>query len=349
MRVSIGAGILSRNSGESMSSRATTSKNLPATIKPMLARLARNPFDSPNHIFELKWDGIRALAYVESGRIRFGNRNARDITSQFAELAGLPKQVNASQAVLDGELVSLDEQGRPSFALMQNRSQLAGGRSIRRTPAHYIAFDLLQLNGRSVMGEPLADRKNLLHEILQPSDLVQACEFIDTDGKAFFYATCELGLEGIVAKEKKSLYSPGKRSSSWLKIKRVRDSEFVIGGYAFGGKRKEPFSALLLGLHNEKGRLVYVGQVGTGFSQAEAKGLYSTLQGLHNSRCPFKEAPDIQKFIYWCRPEVVCQVRYGEFTLDGKLRYPVYEALREDKAASDCIMVDAPGWPQQLD
>ena len=331
-----------------MSSGATASRNLTATLKPMLARLTRDPFDSPNHIFELKWDGIRALAYVESGRIRFHNRNSKDITSQFGELAGLPKQVSASEAVLDGELVSLDEEGRPSFALMQQRSKGEGGQSIRKSPAHYIAFDLLQLNGRSVMGEPLAHRKNLLHEILQPSDLVQACEFIDTDGKAFFYATCELGLEGIVAKEKKSLYSPGKRSSSWLKVKRVRDSEFVIGGYAFGGKQKELFSALLLGLYSAQGRLVYVGQVGTGFSQAEAKGLYSRLQGLHSPRCPFTEAPDIQKFIYWCRPEAVCQVRYGEFTPEGKLRYPVYETLREDKAASDCIMVDAPGWPRQL-
>ena len=332
-----------------MSSGATASRNLTATLKPMLARLARDPFDSPDHIFELKWDGIRALAHVESGRIKFHNRNSKDITPQFGELEGLPKQVAASQAVLDGELVSIDDQGRPSFALMRQRSQSLRGQSNKTSAAHYIAFDLLQLNGRSVMGEPLTDRKNLLHEILEHSDLVQACEFMDADGKAFFYATCELGLEGIVAKEKKSLYSPGKRSSSWLKVKRVRDSEFVIGGYAFGGKQKELFSSLLLGLYDAQGHLVYVGQVGTGFSQAEAKGLYSTLQGLHSSRCPFKETPDIQKFIYWCLPEAVCQVRYGEFTLDGKLRYPVYETVREDKVASGCIIVDAPGWPRQLD
>lgn len=232
---------------------------------------------------------------------------------------------------------------------MQQRAQITRGQKTSKPLVHYIAFDLLHLNGRSVMGEALARRKDLLHEVLQPSELVQPCEFIDTDGKAFFHATCELGLEGIVAKDKKSLYSPGKRSSSWLKVKRVRESEFVVGGYTFGGKRKEMFSSLRLGLNNSKGRLTYVGQVGTGFSQLEAEQLYSTLQRLHTARSPFRVVTDVQKFIYWCRPKVVCQVQYGEFTLDGKLRYPVYITLREDKAAVDCMITDAPGWPSQLE
>lgn len=332
-----------------MTGSTVASRNPHTTLRPMLARLVRSPFDSPDHIFELKWDGIRALAYVESGKITFRDRNSRDITPQFPELEQLPQQVSASQAVLDGELVCLDELGRPSFALMQQRTRGSRNQQAKKPLVHYIAFDLLHLNGRSVMGEALTGRKNLLHEVLQPSDLVQPCEFIDTEGKAFFHATCELGLEGIVAKEKNSLYSPGRRSSSWLKVKRVRESEFVVGGYTFGGKRKEMFSSLLLGLYIGRGRLVYVGQVGTGFSQLEAQQLYATLQGLHTARCPFNTVPDVQKFIYWCQPKVVSQVQYGEFTPDGKLRYPVFITQRGDKAASDCTIADAPGWPSQLE
>jgi bifunctional non-homologous end joining protein LigD len=216
---------------------------------------------------------------------------------------------------------------------------------MRSFPVHYIAFDLLFLEGHPLMEQPLWKRKNLLHAILKPSEAVQACEFIEADGKAFFQATCEHGLEGIMAKEKGSPYIPGRRSSSWLKIKRMRDCDFVVGGYSFGGRRKELFSSLLLGLY-DRGELIYMGHVGTGFSDSDLKRVYSLLQQLHIPACPFRDVPRVQKFIYWCRPEVVCQVRYGEFTPDGKLRYPVFLGLREDKLAKDCVVTDAPGWPR---
>jgi ATP-dependent DNA ligase len=232
---------------------------------------------------------------------------------------------------------------------MQQRLQRqAQGRPAKTPRVHFVAFDLLYLGGASMMEEPLVHRKNLLHEILKPTDVAQACEFIDTDGNAFFQATCEHGLEGVVAKDKSSLYLAGKRSGRWLKVKRVRECEFVIGGYALGGESKEPFSSLLLGLYDGNNGLVYVGQVGTGFSRSEAKRIASLLQELHVPDCPFASPPAIQRLVYWCRPEMVCRVEYGEFTTGGKLRYSVFRTLRDDKPATDCRIADAPGWPRIL-
>ena len=181
--------------------------------------------------------------------------------------------------------------------------------------------------------------------MLASTETVQVCEFVETDGTAFFQATCDLGLEGIMAKGKSSIYVPGQRSPHWLKVKRVRESEFVIGGYSFGGARKELFGSLLLGLHDDRGRLKYVGSVGTGFSDVEAKEIYAELQSRHTEDRPFSSQPDVKRLIYWCRPELVCRVEYGEFTPGGNLRYPIYLRLRDDKLPEDCTLTDAPGWP----
>ena len=333
-----------------MTTAPQVAERLPQTLRPMLARLARHPFDSPDHLFELKWDGIRALAFIEDGRLRLLNRRSVDITPLFPELSTLPRQVRTDRAVLDGELVCLDEFGHPSYSLLQERLSRGYNRRIPRNAAQFVAFDLLYQEGHSVMKEPLSTRKNLLHDHLVPSEVAQACDFIENDGLAFFQATCQHGLEGIIAKEKSSLYIPGKRSQHWLKIKRVRESEFVIGGYTFGGMRKEPFSSLLLGLYDNDKRLVLVGQVSTGISKPVAKELATVLQGLHTTDCPFEreELPGIQKFIFWCRPELVCQVEYGEFSENGRLVYPVFEALRGDKSPVECTISDAPGWPRIL-
>ena len=332
-----------------MANPAPTVTKLPASIKPMLARLTRHPFDSPDHIFELKWDGFRALALIEGGRLRLLSRTSRVITSQFPEMEGLPGQVRSDGVVLDGELVCLDENNHPSFSLMQRRFQRAVGRPGPAPPVNFVAFDLLYLRGRSVMKEPLMERKERLLDVVVPSDLVQPSDFIETEGNAFFQATCDLGLEGVVAKAKGGLYYPGRRSTDWLKIKRVRESEFVVGGYSFGGKRQELFSSLLLGLHDSAGRLVFVGSVGTGFSETEGARIYEHLKRIHTEHRPFANRPDVEKFVYWCRPEMVCQVQYGEFTEEGRLRYPIYITPREDKGLADCTLADAPGWPRDLE
>ena len=321
-------------------------RNLPTTIKPMLGRLARNSFDSPNHLFELKWDGMRALALIDGGTLKIISRNGRDITSNFPELTEMPSHIKSAPLIIDGEIVCLDEQNKPSFSRLQQRVQ-SKRIGIRRThPVTFIAFDLLYQNGLSVMKRALVERKNLLSDLLEPTDFAQVCEFVENDGTDFFQATCDLGLEGIMAKEKSSLYLPGQRSPQWLKIKRVRDSEFVIGGYSFGGARKELFSSLLLGLHDAEGRLNYVGSVGTGYTEAEAKNIFAVLKDIHIDARPFTSAPDVKRLMHWCRPELVCQVEYGEFTLDGKLRYPIFIGMREDKEAADCTLSDAPGWPR---
>ncbi len=322
---------------------------LPATIKPMAARLKRRPFDSPDHIFELKWDGFRALAFVEGGELRLQSRNLLNITSRFPEVTSLPDFVKADNTVLDGELVCFDEEGHPSFVRMQQRFQAqAGGSAAPDPPAYYVAFDLLYLDGESVMEEPLANRKELLSNVMEPGGVAQVCEFIEAEGQAFFDATCEHGLEGIMAKDKSSAYFPGKRSPGWRKVKRVRGSDFVIGGYDFTGEHKNEFTSLLLGLYNEDGRLVFVGQVGSGFSQKEAREIYGAVRSIHAADSPFESPPKLQRLSYWCRPELVCRVEYGEFTEGGRLRYPVFSTLVEDKPPDDCRIVDAPGWPRAL-
>ena len=324
-------------------------RSLPKTISPMLARLTRQPFDSPDHLFELKWDGIRALAFVDGGKLRLQGRDLKDLTPLFPELTGLPEMVETHDTVLDGELVCFDNDGKPSLELMHRRlKRQAEGRVVRNPKVHFVAFDLLFLGGSSVMDEPLSLRKTLLQEVVRPSENVQACEFIDTEGRAFFQATCDLGLEGIMAKNKSGVYLAGKRSPGWQKIKRARECEFVIGGYAFGGRRREPYSSLLLGLYDDGQGLVFAGQVSTELSRPETRRLYETLEQLHTPDCPFTRPPRPQAFTYWCEPALVCNVEYGEFTTNGLLRYPVFVSFRDDKPPLDCRIVDAPGWPTEL-
>ncbi len=320
---------------------------LPEFIKPMLGRLTRRPFDSPDYVFELKWDGWRALAFVEQdGSFRLVSRNGKDMTSQFPELEAIAAQVKGRPAVIDGEIVCLDESNRPSFSRLQQRMQTKRP-SLRRThPVNFIAFDILYDRGRDVMREPLLARKARLGKALEATELAQPCQFVENDGTAFFQATCDLGLEGIMAKSKNSIYVPGQRNPQWLKVKRVRESEFVVAGYSFGGARKELFSSLLLGLYDSERCLTYVGSVGTGFSEPQAKEIFDVLRESHVDDRPFVNAPDVKRLVHWCEPKMVCQVEYGEFTVDGKLRYPIFLRLRDDKAPMDCTVNDAPGWPR---
>jgi DNA ligase D-like protein (predicted ligase) len=319
---------------------------LPATIKPMLARLARAPFDSPSHIFELKWDGVRALAFIERGQVRLQSRNLRDITAEFPEMASMAEAVNAHSAVLDGELVVFDRDGHPSLGrLLERLKRQSRGGAERGPQATFVAFDVLYVDGESVMNQPLVRRKSVLHKLLRPTRVVQPCEFIEGDGVAFFDATCALGLEGVVAKAKASVYTPGRRGPHWLKIKRRRECDLVVGGYDISGKRV-PFSSLLLGLYDDLGRFQFVGEVGTGFSDAEAKRVHARLEKQHVATCPFANEPEIPGLVYWCRPSVVCRVEYGEISEEAMLRYPVYRGLMDDKAPEDCLIEDAPGWPQ---
>jgi bifunctional non-homologous end joining protein LigD len=298
----------------------------------MLATAAAEPFDSPDHIFELKLDGVRAIAFVEAGEVRVLNRRLDDVRSEFPQFADVPQRVKAKSAVLDGEIVALDGEGRTSLPLLQERLQGKNG------PLTYQVFDILYLEGASLMHLPLARRKTTLHQVLSASDFVQACDFIDGEGIAFFEAAAEHGLEGIVAKEKASPYRPGERSLAWQTVKAFCADDFVIGGYAFGGgRRAEPIAVLLVGQYEDE-RLVHVGDVSGPFPEETTRLLLALLQPLHSSECAFAEPPSVARFIYWCRPELVCRIRYSEWTRQRKLRFPLFVALRPDVPPRECLL-----------
>jgi DNA ligase D-like protein (predicted ligase) len=313
---------------------------MPAAMRPMLPALAPEPFDSPDHLFELKWGGVRALAFVRAGRLRLQGCNLRDITALFPELAELPSQLHASDALLDGEIIALGPQGYPDFEVLRSRlnSYTLGGSSKPRAGAaiSYQAFDLLFLNDRSLLDRPLRERRAALRGALDAGRAARPCDFIEDDGIAFFEAAVEHKLEGIVAKEKSSLYLPGKRTSAWLEARSLQASEFVIGGYTFGGgRRRDVFHGLLLGAYRG-GQLRYAGQATGGYTEREARGLAGLLSKLHTAQSPFADPPAIQRLIFWVRPEVVCQVRFSHWSPQGRLRFPVFMALRPDLSPEDC-------------
>lgn len=332
------------------------SERMPGAIQPMLATDAPEPFDSTEHIFELMWGGIRAIAYVRDGIVQLRARNGSDLTPYYPELIAIPDGIGAGDAILDGEIIAVDAQGQPAFELLRPRLQAMadGAQAVRGAfsalPAEfkikrvagqimYQAFDVLWLDGRSLVDRPLWQRKNRLHDVIRPGPEFAAVDFVDDEGVAFYEAVLERKLEGVVAKQKASVYTPGQRSKSWLQIRALQSGDFVIGGYTIGGARRrgEPFSQLLLGGYAE-GRFEYVGAVSGGLSDREAKELIARLEPLHAEESPFHDTPLISRLIYWTRPEAVCRVRFSEWSRDGHLRFPIFSALRPDFAPADCVL-----------
>lgn len=320
------------------SSAVPQTEALPQRLEPMLAVQAPEPFDSPDRIFEVKWDGIRTLAFISRGRVLLQSRNLRDITEPFADVAeALAHAVHADGVVLDGELVALDRDGLPQLPRVMQRLHGAGRLSPKDT-VHFQLFDILYRGYLPLLREPLWRRKTRLHETVLPSSTIQICHFEEGEGVAFFDAAAGLGLEGMVAKNKHSFYYPGKRSRHWLKVKGHRTANLVVGGYTFGGgPRRELFGSLLLGAYERKG-LRFVGSVGGGFSNEDLKLTYSLLSQLHTGACPFANPPVVQRLLYWCEPRLAIQVRYGELTEGGHLRFPIFTALRPDIEPADCTL-----------
>jgi len=328
--------------GETLSTQAGP---LPRLIEPMLAVLGGEPFDSPRHIFEVKWDGVRVLAFLSGGRVRLQDRYGRDVTDRYPELAGLGRQVGGQDVVLDGEIVVLDEQGRPDFSRLRLRLAADGATAPRlaaETPVTYQTFDVLYRDGKPVMAHPLWRRKNLLHQMVRPGESVRTPDFVEREGVAFFEAAREHGLEGIIAKERESVYRPGQRSPVWLKVKVYHKEELVVGGYTFGGGRgKRPLQSLLLGAHDPQGRLVYVGEVTV--AEPAAGEALPALGALQAPACPFPDAPRLPRLIFWCRPELVATVRFGEWMAEGQLRFAVFEGLRPDVPPASCLLEEVAG------
>ncbi len=324
-------------------------KPMPTVIHPMLATSAAKAFDDPDWLFEIKWDGYRAVAFIEDGRVRLVSRNQNDLTAQFSELKSLPQFVKAGSAILDGEIVALDDEGRPSFSLMQQRTGFQPGkrRLPRRegVPVVYYAFDLLYLNGLDLRRVALDERKRLLQEKIVAGGVIQFSDHYAEKGLDLFEAAKRRGLEGIVAKKRGSAYEE-KRSANWLKIKITQRQECVIGGYTDPEGSREYFGALVLGLYDPRGRLIHVGQAGTGFDQKTLKEIFLALQPLKTKQNPFYGEIGGLRKVHFVRPELVAEIKFAEWTHETaeggmKLRAPVFMGLRFDKPAEECRLEEA--------
>jgi bifunctional non-homologous end joining protein LigD len=308
---------------------------MPAVFRPMLADLAVGPFSDLGWLFEPKLDGLRALALIQDGKVTLLSRNANDITTQYPALVSELAAQPAAQVVLDGEIVALDEDGLPSFQVLQQRMHLTRPADIQRhdakTPVFYYVFDVLYLDGFDLAKVPLDLRKTTLAQVLLPSSHIRYVDHVDGDGEEAYRQAIKLGLEGVVGKRRDSVYETGKRSRAWLKVKGVSTAEFVIGGYSQGsGERASTFGALLLGYYDD-GRLVYAGNVGSGFDQAGLKKLLRRLEELRSDQPPFAEVPRLGTTkAVWVRPELVAEVKFAQWTNEGRLRAPVFLRLREE-------------------
>jgi bifunctional non-homologous end joining protein LigD len=300
--------------------------------KPMLATLAEELPKGEDWLYEVKWDGYRALGYVRGGEARLVSRNENDLTQRFSDVAkALERAVRSPECVVDGEVCALDEQGRPSFSAMQQGK--------RDTPIIYAVFDVLEVDGVPVTDLPLEERRERLGALLDKRQrTVQISELFE-DGEALYDAALEQGLEGVMAKRKGSRYLEGKRSRDWLKIKTHHRQEFVVCGYTKGqGRRASGFGSLVLGMYRGN-ELVWVGNVGTGFTERTIGELMPRLETLVTSKPPFKLVPKMPKVrkgdVVWVAPELVAEVEFAEWTHDGHLRAPSFQGLREDKAPRD--------------
>jgi bifunctional non-homologous end joining protein LigD len=325
---------------------------MPRSVTPMLATLVDAPFDDEQWLFEIKWDGYRAVAYLDDGQngvknVRLVSRNQNDFTAGFPEIAeAIGKAVRAKRAVLDGELVALDEQGRPSFSLMQQRTGMdtarAGKISIARrdVPIVFYAFDLIWLDGYSLMKVDLEQRKKLLHSRMTKHERVHYSDHVVGHGNALYKVAQERALEGILAKRRASCYL-AKRTREWLKIKITQRIECVIGGYTEPKGSREHFGSVILGLYDDQGHMVHVGQAGSGFTEQSHAAMWKQLKALETAKNPFEGRVHTLRRNHWVKPELVCEIKFIEWTHEGetgqvKMRAPVFMGLRTDKKAKDC-------------
>lgn len=318
---------------------------MPEGIEPMKATLAKLPSDDASFGYEIKWDGVRAIAYCSWGRVRLESRNLREIGAQYPELRALGRQLGSRELVLDGEMVALDEDERPSFQLLQRRMHLTSEAKIRRraeqVPVTYMVFDLLYAEGRLTMELPYEERRRLLEGLELAGPRWQTPAYHRGEGEALLAVSKARGLEGIVAKRLDSPYLPGRRTRAWLKVKNSRSQEVVIGGWVPGkGRRDEKIGALLAGYHDDQGRLRYAGKVGTGFTEEDLRLLAERLEPLGSSESPFTGRQPPRDAVY-ADPELVAEVEFSEWTAAGTLRHPSFKGLRTDKPAQEVVREEA--------
>jgi len=322
-----------------------TRRSMPTAIHPMLATSVEDPFDDPAWLYEIKWDGYRAVAFIENGKLRLVSRTQNDLTAQFAELKDIPKFVKAKTAVLDGEIVALDTDGRSSFSLMQQRTGIRKwGQRVAGNPeiqVLYYAFDLIYFDGHDLRRLPLEQRKQALATLVVAAGPLRISDHFD-QGKALFAAAKQQGLEGILAKKRDSCYEE-KRTRDWLKIKITDTIDCVIGGYTEPEGTRQYFGSIVLGLYNKKKQLIHVGQAGTGFTQATLKDHWKKLEKLKITHNPFHSQVEALRKVHWVKPELVAEIKFTEWTHESedggmKLRAPVFLRLRDDKKPEQCVL-----------
>lgn len=316
---------------------------LPELVRPMLATAGSLPADDDQWGFEFKWDGVRALAYVDGGRVRLLSRNDRDVTVSYPELRPLGETLGARPAVLDGEIVAFDGEGRPSFGGLQERMHVADANRARRLaqriPVAYLVFDVLHIDGRSTLALAYEQRRSLLESLALAADHLRTPPYYRGGGPDVLAAAGANGLEGVVAKRLAGLYQPGRRSGDWIKIKHARTQEVVLVGWTPGqGRRRDRMGALLLAVPHQ-GVLRYAGKVGTGFSDRALDDLGAQLAPLRRHDPPLPgPLPQAQVAgATWVEPVLVGEVAFGEWTRQGRLRHPTWRGLRPDKAPSEVV------------
>jgi len=309
---------------------------MPSRLEPMLATLADRPFSDPNWLFEIKWDGVRALARIENGDLALRSRNAVDTAKRYPELASLPKALAARQAILDGEIVALDPQGHSNFERLQERMHVRapGEHLVAGIPVVYFAFDLLYCDGYDLREAPLFERKQLLQRLLYTSERFRYADHQLEHGKELFALAEQNGLEGIVAKRADSPYVSD-RSPYWVKLKISRTVDAVVGGWTEARTSALPFGSMLLGLYQGK-KLRFIGHVGSGFDAKKLSQLSSTFKELAVPASPFDTVPETNEKPSWVSPSLVARVKFSGWTQEHSLRHPVFLALREDARPADC-------------
>lgn len=314
-------------------------------IEPMKAKLVTEPPATGDWIYELKFDGIRLIGVKKDEKVSLLSRNENELTERFPEIVEAIKALPARECVIDGEVVALDEEGRSSFQLLQAREM-----ERRKTSVYFYAFDLLQLDGKSLLSLPLEARKNVLEKLCADArDPIRYSGAIGGDAKRLLEEVKRRGLEGIIGKQRNSVYEPGRRSGAWIKLKCVNEQEFVIGGYTPPQGSRKYFGAILVGYYENK-KLVFAGKVGTGFTVKSLSMLYKKFQKEARDDCPFVDLPSKQngqwiqditpsmmRKMHWINPVFVCEIKFAEWTRDGKLRAPVFLGLREDKKPTDVV------------
>jgi bifunctional non-homologous end joining protein LigD len=317
----------------------------PEAVVPMLAKLAKLPADDAGWAVEVKWDGVRAIAYCRPGRLELQTRNLNVVTAQYPEVRRLSRQLGARDAVLDGELVAFDAEGRPSFERLQQRIHQTDAGVVRRRmrshPVTYVIFDLLYLDGEDLTARPYSRRRELLEALELDGLSWQTPGYVAGHAAELLAASAEQGLEGIVLKRLDSRYAPGKRNGSWLKVKNVGRQEFVIGGWQAGeGRRRNRLGSILLGWFDEEGELRYAGKVGTGFSDRDLDELGERLRSLARATNPFaaRRGPREANYV---EPELVAEIEFRELTAEGMVRHGSFKGLREDKPAAE-VSIELP-------